>query len=180
MESMLVDLAVDELEFVALQQLLGAAEQVVERPLLHLGRFEDWINRYLNHVFQHGRNYFIQDVASGLQARICVDFNQPGLHFIIQHEVIAKNFKGMLFVALFEIASRFDGNNHEIPHNGQYISEEVQIFISFEHVQVLLKFFKSHLIATFKFTVLAGFLLDGVVGEVDVLIGAVLHAELEA
>jgi hypothetical protein len=42
-----------------------------------------------------------------------------------------------------------------------------------------LKFFKSYLIAAFEFTVLAGFLLDGVVGQMDVLIGAVLHAELE-
>lgn len=44
-----------------------------------------------------------------------------------------------------------------------------------EQVQVFLELVVTDFIAVLKFTVLGGFLLDGVVGEVDVLVAAVFY-----
>ena len=62
----------------------------------------------------------------------------------------------------------------------QDVGEEVQLGVLLEQVQIFLEFFKSDFVSFLVFGVLAGLLLNSVIGEVDVLVGAVFEAELEA
>jgi hypothetical protein len=49
-----------------------------------------------------------------------------------------------------------------------------------EEIQILLEFLRCHLISTLKLTVLAGFFLNGVVGQMDVLVATVFQGKFEA
>jgi hypothetical protein len=49
-----------------------------------------------------------------------------------------------------------------------------------EEIQILLEILEGDLIATLELAVFAGLLLNGIICQVDVLVGAVLQRKLEA
>lgn len=83
-----MQLAVDQLKMVGLKQALGAPEELVQRPVVDLGWFEDGIHCYFDGVFEHGGDDVAEDVAAGLEAGVGVDLYEPGVQLLVDHEVI--------------------------------------------------------------------------------------------
>lgn len=81
----------------------------------------------------------------------------------------------MLFAAIIKVFSRLDGKSDELFQRWEDLSEEVDIFISMEEIQIFLELFKADFISNLVLAVLVSFFLNGIVGQMNVLVGAVLH-----
>lgn len=165
---------------VGLQQALRTPEELVQRPVIDLWRLEDGIHCDFDGVFEHGGDDIVEYVAAGLKAGVGVDFYEPGMQFLVDHEVIPEDLKGVLLAAVPEVIGRPDGNSHQLPHCRQDVSKKVNSLVGLEELQVFLEGLEGDLVAVLILAVLCCLLLDCVVGEVDVLVAAVLEAELEA
>ena len=87
---------------------------------------------------------------------------------------IKKNYlKSMFFFALMKVVGGLDGYLNKLSHERPNIIVEINFSLNLEHIQIFLQLFESYLIAVFKLTVLCGFLLDGVVGQMNELVRTV-------
>jgi hypothetical protein len=70
-----VKLTIDQLKTIALKEALRTTEEIVERPIIYLWRFEDGINCYFDGIFYHCRDDIVEDLAARLKARVGIDFD---------------------------------------------------------------------------------------------------------
>lgn len=100
-----------------------------------------------------------------LEARICVNFNEPGSQLTINHEVIAKDLQAELPIVLVDLLThthhcRLDYREYVVLQ--KLVEVDLEVVLLFE---VLGSLFKREYIAFLEFTVVLSMLLDRIVSE---------------
>lgn len=128
------------------------------------------------HRVEHVRYYSGKERAAYLNRWVGVDLNQLEVHFIVYHEVVAKDLKGVgspVWVYLALCCSI--GVAHHSPDLREEISGEPEIVIpNGELSEVLIKVREGQLIGILEFSIVLRVLLDCVIREMDVFVAQVL------
>lgn len=161
----------DQLESVSFVRIVSKAVGLHDQ--VGRGR-EQWVQANPQGIFDHGWYDPTEQRTRQLQTRVRVDFDEPGVEVLVDHEVHAKHFKIMLSLVLINCHERrSDGIrryflNYIWPylHRWIRIGEEI-ILLTVFLFQVLLEVCIAQLVSLFVLPVLRQVLLDSVVGQVN-------------
>lgn len=109
-------------------KLAVEAKLVISHRNLHaqtlriVGRWEQRVQRESQTTVDEVRNYFLQQWARGLEARIRVALNQVHLEIIIEHEVVAQYLKRVLPLVGVEGAV---ASSHRLSHDALDLREDM-------------------------------------------------------
>lgn len=109
-------------------KLAVEAKLVISHRNLHaqtlriVGRWEQRVQRESQTTVDEVRNYFLQQWARGLEARIRVALNQVHLEIIIEHEVVAQDLKRVLPLVGVEGAV---ASSHRLSHDALDLREDM-------------------------------------------------------
>lgn len=146
---------------------------------VHGGRSEE-VEGEFEGTIDHARYDPFQGGGGSLKARVGVDFDEPGLEVLVDHEIEPEYFEGRKSVPVPKLGvGGFDGVEGNLFELGTDIScEAVLAFAGL--VQILLELLVAEFVAVLVLAILIGVDLDGVVGEVDALVDRVLELVLVA
>lgn len=109
-------------------KLAVEAKLVISHRNLHaqtlriVGRWEQRVQRESQTTVDEVRNYFLQQWARGLEARIRVALNQVHLEIIVEHEVVAQDLKRVLPLVGVEGAV---ASSHRLSHDALDLREDM-------------------------------------------------------
>ena len=119
-------------------------------------------------LIQHLRNNASQQRTHQLQARIGVDFDQPGHELPIDHEVQPEDLEVVLVSLGGDLDERaLDGVDGDLFHPGQNLFLEIVLLLGMVRIQVLLELGVGDLVRRLILAIIGSVLLDRIVGQVD-------------
>lgn len=128
------------------------------------GQIQAQFERLLNHV----GDYPVQQRTSTLQARICIDFDQPRLEMPINHEVQSEYFEVVLSISGRDFqAHAFSCVSGHLLHSRQNLSLEIVLFVLVGRIQIPLKFFIRKLVEWLIPMILWESFLNSVIREMN-------------
>lgn len=131
----------------------------------------------LEGVLDH-RRYEPREVgARQLKARVGVDLDHPGVHVLVNHEVVAEDLERRVLPARVHLAGH---RPHRVLDQLSYLWADVLREVALDPltVKVLLELGIAQLVARLELSVVVQLLLDCIICQVDVSIGHVLKSEL--
>ena len=161
-----------------IDSLIPTVEQVeirllVNRVLLfrrHLLEYS--IQRDLKHVIEHFREKVTHPFVQIGHLWIRVDLDEPDSKVLVDHEIEAKEFEGVLPLARVErVAARHVAVDGDVLHSRNKVSLDLQIVLRILLVEILLKLLKTNNVAFLMHTVSVFVLyLKTIVRQVHVLV----------
>lgn len=129
-------------------------------------------------ILDHTGDEPIEDRAVHLKAGVGVYLDQPGVKFSIDHEIKPKYFEVVAFpLGINEAKRRLNGICSNFLDFGIDISLEVEgiTAVSGQRVEVSLQFVVGKFISELILAIIDAIFLDGIVGQVDLVIIDVLQ-----
>lgn len=171
-------LIVNELKQIVFEYYLWTCQNLVKRPILEFWWRKRCINTDLYRVLQHPGNNVLQNIASRLNARISVDLYQPRYEVLVNHEIIPVNFERMLAIgwiqssySLFRFRDH-DSNSfqHDLLNFGKNLFPKVQLFFTFEQIQIVLELVVGDFISLLKLSIRFLLFLNRIIRQVNKLV----------
>lgn len=147
--------------------------------------WEHLINSQFECIIQHSWYYVFQPLVAELYARVCINFNQPNVACLVKHEVIAKYLEIFHFVGvhvwlslvygraachIWQLFREVEYFRKACPSTSCYFSFNLIVHFLFLEPMLSKQVVKRKNIALLELSISFTMLLDGVVGQMSIIV----------
>ena len=145
------------------------------KPILPLRQLVRWghvrVHHQPHHVVHHIRKQPLDEFVRDAEVGVGVALDEPSAEVLIDEEVEAEEFEGVLALVLQErLLCAEDGVNDQIPHPGDEVLPHIYIMLRPLLIEVGLELLETQGVPVLELPVIVSVLLEAVIGKMHIVI----------